>query len=33
MEEHRLKVLESRLLRIFGPKTNEVIEGWRKLHS
>jgi hypothetical protein len=34
MEEHRLRVFENRVLRkIFGPKRDEVIEGWRKLHS
>jgi hypothetical protein len=27
-EEHRLRVL-----RIFGPKRDEVIGGWRKLHN
>jgi hypothetical protein len=32
-EDHRLKVLEdSTLKRIFGPKRDEVIGGWRKLH-
>jgi hypothetical protein len=31
-EEHRLKVFENRVLRrIFEPKRNEVMEGWRKL--
>jgi hypothetical protein len=29
-EEHRLRVFENRLLRIFGPNRDEVI-GWRKL--
>jgi hypothetical protein len=34
MEEHRLKVFEKRVLRrIFGPKRDEVAEGWRKLHN
>jgi hypothetical protein len=29
-----LRVFENRVLRrIFGPKRDEVIEGWRKLHS
>jgi hypothetical protein len=28
-EEHRLRVLR----RIFGPKTDEVTRGWRKLHN
>jgi hypothetical protein len=32
-EEHRQSV-ESRVLRgIFGPKRDEVIRGWRKLHN
>jgi hypothetical protein len=33
-EEHRLGVFENRVLRrIFGPKRDEVIGGWRKLHN
>jgi hypothetical protein len=33
-EEHRLRVFENRVLRrIFGPKRDEVAEGWRKLHN
>jgi hypothetical protein len=33
-EEHRLKVLENRVLwRIFGPKRYEVTGDWRKLHN
>jgi hypothetical protein len=33
-EEHRLRVFENRMLsRIFGPKKNEIIGGWRKLHK
>jgi hypothetical protein len=33
-EEHRLKVLENRVLRgMFGPKRDEVTGEWRKLHS
>jgi hypothetical protein len=33
-EEHRLKVFENRVLRrIFGPKTDEAMGEWRKLHS
>jgi hypothetical protein len=33
-EEHRLRVLENRVLRrIFGPKRNEVTREWRKLHN
>jgi hypothetical protein len=32
-EEHRLKVFENRVLRIFGPNKDEVPGGWRKLHN
>jgi hypothetical protein len=33
-EEHRLRVFENKVLgRIFGPKRDEVIGGWRKLHN
>jgi hypothetical protein len=33
-EEHRLSVFENRALRrIFEPKRDEVIGGWRKLHN
>jgi hypothetical protein len=33
-EEHRLRVFENMVLRrIFGPKGNEVIRSWRKLHN
>jgi hypothetical protein len=33
-EEHRLRVLENRVLRrIFGSKRDKVIGGWRKLHN
>jgi hypothetical protein len=33
-EEHRLRVFQNRVLRkIFGPKRDEVIGGWRKLHN
>jgi hypothetical protein len=33
-EERRLRVFENRLLRrIFGPKRDEVMGGWRKLHN
>jgi hypothetical protein len=33
-EVHRLRVFENRVLRrIFGPKRDEVIGGWRKLHN
>jgi hypothetical protein len=32
-EEHRLRVLENRVLRkIFGPNRDEVREEWRKMH-
>jgi hypothetical protein len=34
MEEHRLRVLENRVLRrIFGMKKDEVTGGWEKLHN
>jgi hypothetical protein len=33
-EEHKLRVLENRVLRrIFGPKRDKVTGGWRKLHN
>jgi hypothetical protein len=32
-EEHRLRVFENRVLRIFGPKWDEMTGGWRKLHN
>jgi hypothetical protein len=33
-EGHRLRVFENRVLRgIFGPKWDEMIGGWRKLHN
>ena len=33
-EERRLRVFEKRVLRrIFGPKRDEVIQEWRKLHN
>jgi hypothetical protein len=32
-EEHRLRVFESRVLRIFEPKREEVEGGWRRLHN
>jgi hypothetical protein len=33
-EEHRLKVFENKVLRrIFEPKRDEVVGGWRKLHN
>jgi hypothetical protein len=34
MEEHRLRMFENRVLsRRFGPKRDEVMGGWRKLHN
>jgi hypothetical protein len=32
-KEHRLRVLEHRVLRIFGPESEEVARGWRTLHN
>ena len=32
-EERRLRVSENRVLRIFGPKRDEVTGEWRKLHN
>jgi hypothetical protein len=33
-EEHSLRVFENRVLRkIFGPKRDGVMGGWRKLHN
>jgi hypothetical protein len=33
-EEHRLGVFENRVVgRIFGPKMEEVVGGWRRLHN
>jgi len=32
-EERRLRVFENRVLRIFGPKRDEVTGDWRKLHN
>jgi hypothetical protein len=33
-EEHKLRVCENRVLRrIFGPKRDGVVGGWRKLHN
>jgi hypothetical protein len=33
-EEHRLRVLENRVLRIiYGPKRDDVTGEWRKLHN
>jgi len=32
-EEHRLRVSENMVLRILGPKREEVTGEWRKLHN
>ena len=32
-EERRLRVFENRILRIFGPKKDEVTGEWRGLHN
>jgi hypothetical protein len=32
-EVHRLKVFQDKVLRIFGHKSDEIIGGWRKLHT
>jgi hypothetical protein len=33
-EEHKLRVFENRVLRrIFGPKRDEILGGWGKLHN
>jgi hypothetical protein len=32
-EERRLRVFENGVLRIFGPKRDEVTREWRKLHN
>jgi hypothetical protein len=33
-EEHRLRAFENRVLRgICGPRIEEILEGWRKVHS
>jgi hypothetical protein len=29
-KEHRLKVFENRMLRIYGPKRKEMARGWRR---
>jgi hypothetical protein len=34
MEVHRLRVFESRVMRrIFGPRREEAVEVWRRLHN
>jgi hypothetical protein len=32
-EEYRLRVYENRVLRIFGPKREEMAGGWGRLHN
>jgi hypothetical protein len=32
-EEHRLSVVENKVVRILGPKTDKVRGEWRKLHN
>jgi hypothetical protein len=32
-EKHRLRVFQNGVLRIFRPKKDKVIGGWRKLHN
>jgi hypothetical protein len=32
-QEHKLRVFENRVLRIFGPKRDGVTGGWRKLYN
>jgi hypothetical protein len=32
-EEHKLRVFENKVLRIFGPKRDRLTGGWRKLHN
>jgi hypothetical protein len=32
-EEHRLKVFVNRVMRIFGPKGNEMIGGWGNMYN
>jgi hypothetical protein len=31
--EHRQRVFENRMLRIFGPKRDDVTRDWRRLHN
>jgi hypothetical protein len=33
LEEHKLRVFENRVMRIFGPKRDGVMGGWKKLHN
>ena len=32
-EERKLRVFENMVLRIFGPRTDEITEEWRRLHN
>jgi len=32
-EERKLRVFENRVLRIFGPRRDEVTREWRRLHN
>jgi len=32
-EDHRLKVFENKVLRLFGPKSEEGAGDWRRLHN
>jgi hypothetical protein len=32
-DEHKLRMFENRVLRIFGPKRDRVMGGWRKLDN
>jgi hypothetical protein len=32
-DEYRLRVFENRVLRIFGPKRDEIRKQWRRLHK
>jgi hypothetical protein len=32
-KEHRVRVFENRVLRLFGLKRDGVVGGWRKLHN
>ena len=32
-EEHKLRLFENRVLRVFGPKRDEVTGEWRKVHN
>jgi hypothetical protein len=32
-EEQRLRVFENRMLRLFGQKRDEMVGGWRELHT